>query len=102
MNKSFLDNKTTTYKEQYYQGGRSYGKTFYQNRIKQAYKSGLDAGFIEKYKLIKYLEDKIKTIKKEIEHFDIWHEVGVDLNFLILQKQWCQDILEKVKSGKYE
>lgn len=45
--------------------GRSYGKTFFQNRIRQAYKSGLDAGFIEKYKLIKYLEDKIKTTKKK-------------------------------------
>lgn len=57
----------------------------------------------EKYdSLIKYLEDKIKEFKDKIEKFYLWHEVGVDLNFLILQKQWYQELLEKVRSGKYE
>lgn len=89
MNKSFLDNKTTTYEEQYCQGGRSYGKTFFENRIRQAYKSGIDVGFIEKHKLIKYLEDKIKE--------------PVSYNLLYDGKQQAyKDILEKVRSGKYE
>lgn len=52
--------------------------------------------------LIKYLEDKIKEFKDKIEKFDLWHEVGVDLNFLILQKQWYQELLERIKNSNYE
>lgn len=45
---------------------------------------------------IKYLEDEINKISKEIKHYDIWHEVG-DINFLILKKQIYKKILSKYK-----
>lgn len=75
--------------------GRSYGKTFFQNRIRQAYKSGLDDGFIEKQKLIKYLEDKIKETR--IGGCDCLTDKMVET-----EKRVYKDILEKLRSGKYE
>lgn len=82
------------YNYQVIASGRSNGKTFFQNRIKQAYKSGMDDGFIEKQKLIKYLEDKINNqdIENETEY---GHARDVGMYFAY------QDILERVKSGKY-
>lgn len=46
---------------------------------------------------IEYMEDKINKIKEEIRTFDIWHEAGVDINFLILKKQFFVEILNKYK-----
>lgn len=35
---------------------------------------------------INYLEDEINKLKEQIKNYDIWHEVGTDINFLILKK----------------
>ena len=47
---------------------------------------------------IKYLEDEINKIKEQIKNYDIWHEVGTDINYLILKKQFNIEILSKYKS----
>lgn len=44
---------------------------------------------------IKYLEDEINKLKEQIKNYDIWHEVGTDINFLILKKQFYLEILQK-------
>lgn len=46
---------------------------------------------------IDYLENEINKIKEQIRTYDIWHEVGVDINFLILKKQFFIEILSKYK-----
>lgn len=46
-------------------------------------------------KFIKYLEDEINKLKEQIKNYDIWHEVGTDINFLILKKQFYLEILQK-------
>lgn len=48
-------------------------------------------------KFIKYLEDEINKLKEQIKNYDIWHEVGTDINFLILKKQFNIEILSKYK-----
>lgn len=47
---------------------------------------------------IKYLEDEINKLKEQIKNYDIWHEAGTDINFLILKKQFYLEILQKYKS----
>lgn len=47
---------------------------------------------------IKYLEDEINKLKEQIKNYDIWHEVGTDINFLILKKQFYLEILQKYKA----
>lgn len=44
---------------------------------------------------INYLEDEINKLKEQIKNYDIWHEVGTDINFLILKKQFYLEILQK-------
>lgn len=51
----------------------------------------------EKQELIDYLKEEINKINEQIEHFDLWHEVGVDINFLILKKQMFKEILSKIE-----
>ena len=46
---------------------------------------------------ISYLEDEINKFKEQIKNYDIWHEVGTDINFLILKKQFYLEILQKYK-----
>lgn len=46
---------------------------------------------------VEYLEDKINKLKEQIKNYDIWHEVGMDINFLILKKQFYLEILQKYK-----
>lgn len=46
---------------------------------------------------INYLEDEINKLKEQIKNYDIWHEVGTDINFLILKKQFYSEILQKYK-----
>lgn len=46
---------------------------------------------------IEYLENEINKIKEQIRTYHIWHEVGVDINFLILKKQFFVEILSKYK-----
>lgn len=46
---------------------------------------------------IEYLENEINEINEQIKHYDIWHEVGTDINFLILKKQFNIEILSKYK-----
>lgn len=46
---------------------------------------------------IKYLEDEINKLKEQIKNYDIWHEVGTDINFLIFKKQFYLEILKKYK-----
>lgn len=46
---------------------------------------------------IEYLESEINKIKEQIKNYDIWHEVGTDINFLILKKQFNIEILSKYK-----
>lgn len=47
---------------------------------------------------IKYLEDEINKLKEQIKNYDIWHEAGTDINFLILKKQFYLEILQKYRS----
>ena len=61
-----------------------------------------NAGEIEKLEnqqkeFINYLENEINKIKEQIKNYDIWHEVGTDINFLILKKQFNIEILSKYK-----
>lgn len=53
----------------------------------------------EKQELIDYLKEEINKINEQIEHFDLWHEVGVDINFLILKKQMLKEILSKIEKS---
>ena len=46
---------------------------------------------------IKYLEDEINKLKEQIKNYDIWHEVGTDINFLIFKKQFYLEILKNTK-----
>ena len=46
---------------------------------------------------IKWLEDEINKLKEQIKNYDIWHEVGTDINFLIFEKQFYLEILQKYK-----
>ena len=43
------------------------------------------------------LEGRINKIKEKIEHYDLWHEVGTDINFLILKRQLLEEILNKIE-----
>ncbi len=52
---------------------------------------------MQQKKFIKYLKNKINKIKEQIKNYDIWHEVGTDINFLILKKQFYIEILQKYK-----
>ncbi len=45
---------------------------------------------------INYLKKEINKISEQIEHYDLWHEVGIDINFLILRKQMFE-ILSKIE-----
>ena len=47
---------------------------------------------------IKYLENEINKLKEQIKNYDILHEVGTDINFLILKKKFYLEILQKYKS----
>lgn len=47
---------------------------------------------------IEHLEDEINKLKEQIKNYDIWHEVGTDINFLILKKQFYLEILQKYKA----
>ena len=47
--------------------------------------------------LIDYLKEEINKIKEKIEHYDLWHEVGTDINFLILKRQLLEEILNKIE-----
>lgn len=51
----------------------------------------------KRQKLIDYLKEQINKINEQIEHFDLWREVGVDINFLILKKQMFKEILSKIE-----
>ena len=46
---------------------------------------------------IEYLENEINKINEQIKNYYIWHEVGTDINFLILKKQFNIEILSKYK-----
>lgn len=85
-------------------GGRSYGKVFFQNRIKQAYEAGKKVEFREKENLIKYLEDKIKFFEDKINKLNIPNVyIHFDIAEMYRDKiKIYQDILERVKSGKYD
>lgn len=52
---------------------------------------------IQQKEFMKYLEDGINNIKEQIKNYDIWHEVGTDINFLILKKQFNIEMLSKYK-----
>lgn len=47
---------------------------------------------------INFLEDEINKISEQIKNYDLWHEVGTDINYLILKKQFNIEILQKYKS----
>lgn len=57
----------------------------------------LDTVITKQQKFINYLEDEINKLKEQIKNYDIWHEVGNDINFLILKKQFYLEILQKYK-----
>lgn len=88
----------SNYNYQVTTGGRGYGKTFFENRIRQAYKSGIDVGFIGKHKLIKYLEEEYRLNNEE------WKDAKSrdDEMFYFGKLKAISSILEKVKSDKYE
>ena len=55
----------------------------------------LDTVITKQQKFINYLEDEINKLKEQIKNYDIWHEAGTDINFLILKKQFYLEILQK-------
>lgn len=59
------------------------------------YYERLQDKYREQKKFIKYLEDEINNIKKQIKSYDIWQ--GVDYNFLISKRQFNTEILKKYK-----
>ncbi len=54
-----------------------------------------DKLLIQQKEFIKHLTDEINKIKGQIKNYDIWHEVGTDINFLILKKQFYIEIVKK-------
>ena len=65
------------------------------------YKTGYNKAIKDKEnqqkEFISYLEDEINKLKEQIKNYDLWHEVGTDINFLILKKQFYLTILQKYK-----
>lgn len=51
----------------------------------------------EKQELIDYLKEEINKVSEQIRNYDLWHEVGTDVNFLILRKQMFKEILNKIE-----
>ena len=47
--------------------------------------------------LIDYLKEEINKVSEQIRNHDLWHEVGTDVNFLILRKQMFKEILNKIE-----
>lgn len=60
-------------------------------------KSTTIANYNQQKEFIDYLENEINKLKEQIKNYDIWHEVGTDINFLILKKQFYLEILQKYK-----
>lgn len=60
-------------------------------------KSTKIANYNQQKEFIDYLENEINKLKEQIKNYDIWHEVGTDINFLILKKQFYLEILQKYK-----
>ena len=65
---------------------------------RDSYESELNECLSQQKEFIEYLEDEINKLKEQIKNYDIWHEVGTDINFLILKKQFYLEILQKYKS----
>ena len=57
----------------------------------------LDKKETQQKEFIDYLENEINKIQEQIKNYDIWHEAGTDINFLILKKQFNIEILSKYK-----
>lgn len=62
---------------------------------RDSYERKLNESLSQQKEFINYLEDEINNIKKQIKNYDIWQ--GVDINFLILKRQFNTEILEKYK-----
>ena len=69
-------------------------KTFYDLYDMPTYEDLLT----QQKEFIKWLEDEINKLKEQIKNYDIWHEVGTDINFLIFKKQFYLEILQKYKN----
>lgn len=69
---------------------------FTKNELDMRQKS-IDNKLNQQKEFIKYLENEINKLKEQIKNYDIWHEVGNDINFLILKKQFNIEILSKYK-----
>lgn len=74
-------------------------RTDCSSRIKDSkkYDSLIQKVETQQKEFIKYLEGEINKLKEQIKNYDIWHEVGTDINFLILKKQFYLEILQKYK-----
>lgn len=74
-------------------------RTDCSSRIKDSkkYDSLVQKVETQQKEFIKYLEGEINKLKEQIKNYDIWHEVGTDINFLILKKQFYLEILQKYK-----
>lgn len=74
-------------------------RTDCSSRIKDSkkYDSLVQKVGTQQKEFIKYLEGEINKLKEQIKNYDIWHEVGTDINFLILKKQFYLEILQKYK-----
>lgn len=79
-------NNIADYNYQVTTGGRGYGKTYLDNKTICLSDKKINVGFKEKENLIKYLESLL-TGKDVIDNFIV---IGV------------KDLLERIKSGKYE
>lgn len=66
----------------------------------RTYKVGYNNLELEKEKLIKYIEDKIKDCKNTLELLDGTNSHRISI--LQVQIKDYEDLLERVKSGKYE
>lgn len=65
---------------------------------RDGYEKELNKCLSKQKEFIEWLENEINKLKEQIKNYDIWHEVGTDINFLILKKQFYLEILQKYKS----
>ena len=80
--------------EKIYKRTENYGRIQF---VKEIYKLQF-----QRKRYVSFLENKIKEYKERISMYDIWHEIGEDINFLILKKQIYQEVLDFIKSDNDE
>ena len=77
--------------EKIYKRTENYGRIQF---VKEIYKLQF-----QRKRYVSFLENKIKEYKERISMYDIWHEIGEDIDLLTLKKQIYQEVLDFVNEG---